>query len=146
MTKKTSRSLAGGQINASYEGLVERTDTVNISGPVCSALFDVVKNTLEFFPLQVLASRPQRRAGMRLDQLLKSLLTSLFEVYTEKFLTKPLFPVATIIGVANLYGFSSIENFLKEDSDLSQKGKGDMMLAAHMWFAWFLDCEIDAVV
>lgn len=44
------------------------------------------------------------------------------------------------------YGCPPIDNFLEEVPDFSQKHKGNMKVTTHVWFAWFLDCEMDSIV
>lgn len=53
--------------------------------------------------------------------------------------------MATHYGVAKFYDCPSIDKFLEQMPALSQRDKSSTTVITHVWFAQFLDCDMDTI-
>ena len=95
------------------------------------------KTTLELYPLEDSGRPPPEDV----EALMKSLLPSPAQIFTEEFLRSPLFPVVLLSDIASFYGCAGPEDAFTGSLELSPYETSSRNIMAHAWFAYFTGCD-----
>ena len=136
-TYNNTRSQTHAQAQAVYQRLVKWATTVRLKEDVAISIVAAAKTTLELYPLEDSGRPPPEDV----EALMKSLLPSPAQIFTEDFLRSPLFSVVLLSDVASFYGCTGPDDAFTSSLELSPYETNSRNIMAHTWFAYFTGCD-----